>query len=505
MAKLTDYINKRLLFFVIISSIPAIIYGWEVGMVNIILSMRSSFGEKFGLYKFVPRKGYIETDDKPIREMFITPSFTVGGIVGSFFVLYLLDSIGRCKTLILAAFIYLIGVATQVSCTEIIQLCIGRFVAGIASALSLCVSPIYIAENAPKEIRGTLGIVNSLGIQIGMLFASLWNTLCLKLITNNTAQWRTALCGLILPVVLFVIFVWFLKETPRYLVMKNKDEQAHKNLAYVRNKDINDPAVANEFNEMSTKIKVELSDGMCSWKELFSTKSIIYRVIIVAVLQLLHMLVGINAIGYYSTQVYEKYLDISLQKYGAWLATLQNFISFICTFPAMKYIEKFGRKALLKWGSFGLGLCMVAIYGLCHLCDATGHKVFGWLCVIVIYIYVIIYSWSWSSTVFVFVAELFPIRMRAKANTIAGIFQYLGSAVVGAFTTNLMKHLSFYTFLIFAGFCLIAFVFTQLCVRETKGISLEDMDKLYGDNSIKEKEEFKQEINECFQENATKA
>jgi len=506
MAKLTDYINRRLLFFVLIASIPPIIYGWEVGMVNIILSMRSSFGEKFGLYKLVPRKGFIETDDKPIREMFITPSFTVGGIFGSFFVLYLLDTIGRCKSLILDVFIYVIGIALQVTSSEIVQLCIGRFIAGIASAISLCICPIYIAENAPKEIRGTLGIVNSLGIQLGMLCASIWNTLCLKLITENmTAQWRTALCGLIIPIVLYVVFVWFLRETPRFLIMKNKEEQAYKNLAYVRNMDPNEPAVAKEFNEMCTKIKIELAGGMCTWKEMFTTKTILYRIIIVSVLQLLHMLVGINAIGYYSTQVYDKYLNIPPQKYGAWLATLQTLISFICTFPAMKYIEKFGRKALLKWGSCGLGLCMVAVYAFCHLCDATGHKVFGWLCVAVIYAYVIIYSWSWSSTVFVFVAELFPIRMRTKANTIGSIFQYIGSALVGATTTSLMKYLSFYTFLIFAGFCVISFVFTELCVRETRGIALEDMDKLYGDNSVKERANFKNEIDECFQENAVKA
>jgi len=286
--------------------------------------------------------------------------------------------------------------------------------------------------------------------------------------------------------------------------MKNKDEEAIKNLAYVRQKDVNDVSVANEFNEMSTKLKIELSEGICSWKELFATKSIIYRVIIIAVLQLLHMLVGVNAIGYYSTQVYSNYLGISLQKYGAWLATLSNVISFVCTFPAMKYIEKIGRRPLLKWGAFGLGCCMVAIYALCHLCDATHKKIYGWICVLVIYLFGIIYSWSWSSAVFVFVAELFPIRMRAKANTIGGVFQYIGSMIVGATTTTLMKYLSFYTFLIYAGFCLIAFVFTHVCVRETKGIPLEDMDRLYGDSTVKDRENFKREINNCFEESATK-
>jgi len=467
--------------------------------------MRASFGAQFGLYKFKPRAGYIESDDKNLREMIITPSFTLGGLFGSLAVLYLMDTIGRVKSLWVGAFVYFAGALVQVLSHEIVQLCIGRFIAGIASGITLCICPIYIAEIAPKEIRGTLGIVNSLGLQSGMFFASLWNTLCLKLITKDmTAQWKTALAGLLLPATIFLIFVWFLRETPRYLLMKKRDEQAMKNLAYVRQKDVNDVAVASEFNEMSTKLKIELSEGMCTWKEVFGTKSIVYRVIIISLLQLLHMLVGVNAIGYYSTQVYSNYLGISLQKYGAWLATLSNVISFVFTFPVMKYIERIGRRPLLKWGAFGLGLCMVAVYALCHLCDATHKKVFGWICVIVIYLFGIIYSWSWSSTVFVFIAELFPIRMRAKANTIGGVFQYIGSMIVGATTTTLMKYLSFYTFLIYAVFSFIAFVFTHFCVRETKGIPLEDMDRLYGDNSVKNREDFKREVNDCFEENATK-
>ncbi|OUM63888.1 hypothetical protein PIROE2DRAFT_20612 [Piromyces sp. E2] len=495
MVRKVDFITKRLLFFVSIASVASIIYGWEVG----------SFGAKFGLYDFVPRKGYVESNDKNLREAIISPSFTFGGIAGSLIVLYLMDSIGRVNSMRLGSFVYFAGGLIQLFSNAIVQLCIGRFISGIASGITLCVCSLFIAEFAPKEVRGTLGIVNSLGLQGGMFLASLCNTLCVKLITKDmNAQWRVAVGAQMIPATLYLIFVWFLKETPRFLLMKNRDEEAIKNLAYVRQKETTDVSVANEFNEMSTKLKVELSEGMCSWKELFATKSIVYRVVIVSVLQLLHMLVGINALGYYSTQIYSNYLNISLPKYGAWLATLNNAISFICTVPAMRYIENFGRRPILKWGAFGLGCCMVAIYALCHICDKTHSMVAGWLCVIVIYLFGIIYSWSWSSAVFVFMSELFPIRMRAKANTIGGIFQYIGSIIVGATTTTLMKYLKFYTFLIYAGFCVIAFVFTHFCVRETKGIPLEDMDRLYGDNSVNEKADFKKEINDCFEENATK-
>jgi len=502
MVRKIDYITKRLLFFVIIASVASLIYGWEVGMLNILFTMRASFGKVFGLYEFNPQqKTFVETEYKPLREMIITPTFIFGGIVGAIIVVYLMDTIGRIRCLRIGSVIYFIGGLVQVCCNSIAVLCIGRFISGIASGITLCICPLFISEISPKQIRGTLGIVSSLSLQGGMFLASFCNTLCLKFITKNmNLQWRLAVGCQMIPSLFFLIFVWFLRETPRYLLLKKNDDKALDNLAYIRQKPTTDPEVATEFNEMNGKLKVELAEGMATWKEIFTSKTIVYRVVIVSVLQLLHMLVGINAIGYYSTQIYSKYLNISPQQYGAWLATLNNVISFICTVPAMRYIEKFGRKPLLKWGAFGLGCCMVAICILCHLCEVTHKQIFGWICVIVIYAFGIIYSWSWSSAVFVFQSELFPLRMRAKANTIGGIFQYIGSMIVGATTTMLMKFLSYYTFLIYAGFCLIAFIFTSICVRETKGIALEDMDRLYG-GDIEAKGEFKKDINNCFETN----
>ncbi|OUM63890.1 hypothetical protein PIROE2DRAFT_67364 [Piromyces sp. E2] len=152
----------------------------------------------------------------------------------------------------------------------------------------------------------------------------------------------------------------------------------------------------------------------------------------------------------------------------------------------MKYIENFGRKPILKWGAFLLGICMVAIYALCHICDSTKtsniglSKATGWACVMVMYAFSVIYGWSWSSVVFVWQAEVFPIRMRAKANSIGTFFQYVGALIIGSTTTTLMKYLEFYTFLIFAGFCFISFFFAHVCIRETKGLSLEEMEHLYG-------------------------
>jgi len=449
--------------------------------------MRASFGAKFGLYEFVPKQGFVETDSKPFREMVITPSFTVGGMVGSIFVLYIMDRIGRAGSLRVSAIIYMIGCLVQVFCGSVFTLCLGRFIAGIAAGTALVICPLYLAEISPKQIRGTLGIVNPLGLQVGMFLASLFDTLCLKLITKNmTAQWRTAMAGLLIPSVLFLLLVWFLPETPRFLLLKNNEEKSLKNLAAIREKGDCHPAVVEEFNEMNTRLKAELAEGLCTWKELFATKSILYRVIIVSVLQLLHMLVGVNAIGYYSTQIYSRYLGISLAQYGAWLACLQNLISFICTLPAMRYIENFGRKPILKWGAFLLGLCMVAIYALCHISDATKtsniglSKTTGWICVIVMYAFSVIYGWSWSSVVFVWQAEVFPIRMRAKANCIGSFFQFIGALIVGSTTTALMRVMEFYTFLIYAAFCFISFFFAQVCIRETKGLSLEEMEHLYG-------------------------
>jgi len=288
--------------------------------------------------------------------------------------------------------------------------------------------------------------------------------------------------------------------------MKKKSDKALKVLAKVRDKGDCHPAVVEEFENMNTKIRAELSRGMCSWGELFGTKRIVNLVIIASILQILHMLVGISAIGYFSTQIYSNYLNIPLQKYGCWLNCISGLISFICTIPAIRFIENIGRRTILKAGALGLGTCMALVTIFCAITDKTGSRVTGWLCVASIYLFTIIYSWSWSAVTFVWQAEVFPIRMRAKANVIGSAAQYIGSIIVGASTTTLMKYLKYYTFLIYAAVGVIAFIFTHLCVRETKGIDLEDMHKLYGlENDIPYEKDIKRNINEKNDTNITKA
>ncbi|KAG4102465.1 general substrate transporter [Neocallimastix lanati (nom. inval.)] len=476
------YMNKRLLFYTVINSVGAFIFGWETTMLNILFSMRASFGAKFGLYTFDPKRHFwAESEDKHLREMIITPSFTFGGIFGVILNLYLMDSIGRTKSLRIGSIIYFIGSCLQVFGNSIVTFIIGRAISGAASGIALSLCNIYLAEISPKQIRGTTGIACALGLKGGMFISALFETLCLKLITKNmTAQWRVAVGGLLVPSTLFLIFVWFLPESPRYLLLKRKDEKALNNLAHIRQKETTDPSILAEFRGISMGVKKQLAHGIISWKALFNTKSVLYRLIVSIVLQLLHQFVGISVIGFYSTQIYSKYLGLSLQQYGAWLNTLSQFISFILAIPAIHFVEKVGRRLLFIWGAIILGICMFAIYGLCHIVDATGIKAFGWICVGFIYLFNIAYSWTWASVVYVWQAEVFPIRMRAKATTIGNIFHHIAGMLVSSTTTTIMKYISYYTFIIYGVFCLLGALFSYLCVKETKGIPLEEMDYLYG-------------------------
>ncbi|ORX78809.1 general substrate transporter [Anaeromyces robustus] len=481
MGVIRDHINKHLITYTFICCIGAAIFGWEVGMLNILYSMKASFGKRFGMYNYNPTtKQWDDAEDKNIREMFITPSFTVGSLIGTIIVYFIIDRIGRSKSLCVSSVIYFLGVIVQITFGTVVTLCLGRFVSGIGAGIATTISPLYIAEISPKEIRGTLGVLNSLGLQLGKLFACLYETLCLKLITNNpTAQWRTAISGLAIPTVIFLLIVWFLPETPRFLLMKNRDDEALDILSKLREKSRNDSSVANEFSDMSVKLKADMSRGVMTWKEALSDKSIVYRLFIIIVLQLLRMLVGVAAIAYFSTQIYSKYLNIPTKTYGAWLATLNALINLIFSLPVVKYIERFGRRRTLLWSSCILGISMVLTFVLCYAVDKTKNMVYGWLCVIVMYIYTITNCSGWDSSIPVWQAEVFPISMRAKANSVGWFFKYIGSILVTSTSTTLMKYLGYYTFWVYAAFCLIAFVFIFFTVRETRGLTLEETEKLY--------------------------
>lgn len=498
-------ITKRLVFYCIVATLGSVIYGWEVGMLNIIFSMKSTYGKKFGL---AVQKGdeWVSTPSKSTREGIITPMFTVGCVLGSILAMNLMDRIGRVKPLGLAAFIYGVGAIIQTFANVIAVFCIGRLISGIACGMAMVISPVYIAEITPKHRRGAMGLLFNFNLQAGAFFASLADTICLKLLKGKgDIQWRSAVACQLIPAVLFLILVWFEPETPRYLLMKDKDEGALESIAKVRERPTNDGEVVEEYSEMRGKVKSEIANGTVSWSKLFTNKFYLYRIILCCVLQFLHMLVGVNAINIYSSQIYSEYLHINAAKWGSWLVVINNLIVCIFTIPALRYVEKAGRRRILVVGAAVLACCMFLIFLLCLLLDKTKKNIFGILCVACTYLYSVAYGWSWGSTVFVWQSEIFPLRIRSKANAIAMMFQYAGSALVSGFTSTLMKHIRYYTFLIFMSMAIIAFIFSFLCIKETKGRSLEDLENLYGfDRKYNEKlrdEKVAAAVNRAFDVN----
>jgi len=470
-------VTKRLIIYCFIATLGSVIYGWEIGMLNIIYSMKSTYGKRFGLYE-LENGEWKETKSKSTREGIITPTFTFGCVFGSIIAMCLMDRIGRIKPLALASVIYTIGSLIQTFANVIGVFIAGRFIAGVACGMAMVISPVYIAEITPKNRRGAMGLLFNFNLQAGFLFSSFADTLCLKFIKGEP-QWRTAVACQLIPAVLFMIFIWFAPETPRYLIMKDQDEKALSKLALVREKPKDDKEIVEEYSDMRDKLKIEMANGVVPWSKLFSNKFYLYRIIICCALQFLHMLVGANALNYYSSQIYSNYLKIDTAKWGSWLVVLNNLLIVVLSIPALKYIEKAGRKKILVVGAFVLGLCMFLIFLFCLILDKTKKNIFGILCVLCTYTYSVAYGWSWGSTAYVWQSEIFPLRIRSKANTIAMMFQYAGSALVTGLTSTLMKHFKYYTFLIFMAMAIIAFVFAILCIKETKGHSLEDLENLY--------------------------
>jgi len=493
MGEVRKHLNKNLIIYTAICAIGTLLFGWEVGMLNILYSMKSSFGAKFGMYE---KKGdkWVPTDIKTKIEMFVTPSFTVGSVLGALLVNFIVDRMGRSKSLHLTSVIYFIGVVIQITFAKVYTLCLGRFISGIAAGIATTISPLYMSEIAPKQVRGTLGVIIALGLQFGKLFACLYETLCLKLITGNpTLQWRIAISGLAFPSIIFLLVVWFLPETPRYLLMKNRDDEALDTLARIREKSKDEPEVADEFKQMSIRLKADMTRGVMSWSEILADKSLVYRVIIVIILELLRMLVGVAAISYFSTQIYENYLKIPTKTYGAWLATFNAAINIIFAIPVAKYIEKFGRRKTLLCSSSLLFLSMALTFTFCLIVDKTGNKICAVLCVLAMYLYTITNTAGWDAIIPVWQSEIFPISARAKANAAGWFFKYIGSILVTSTTSTFLKYLKYYTFWIYGSFCFISFVFIYFNIRETKGLTLEETEMLYRDKEDYEKK-YKEDL-----------
>ena len=403
----------------------------------------------------------------PTMKGWIASCALIGCIIGAMFAGSLSDRIGRKKVLVLSGIMFAvssIGIAIPLSLTWFV---IFRLIGGIGIGVASILAPMYIAEIAPAEIRGRLVSVNQLGIVSGILLIYFVNAAIAGWhdeAWNVSTGWRWMFGSGAIPSVVFLAMLFFVPESPRWLASKERWTEADKILSKVNGKE----KARRELAEIKETLDIEKG----TFSEIFKP-GLRKALLIGVVLCIFSQVTGINAIMYYAPEIFKSTGDATS---SALLQTvLVGIINVLFTLVAIKYVDKWGRRFLLLLGIAGMAFCLT-ITGAAFYFDLEK----GYLVLIAILAYIACFAVSLGPLAFVVISEIFSNRNRGKAMSVAIFFLWTSVFVVSQSFPMLLDSIgSAFTFWIYMTMAIFAFIFVYRLVPETKGKSLEEIEKYF--------------------------
>jgi SP family galactose:H+ symporter-like MFS transporter len=393
-----------------------------------------------------------------------------GGIFGALLSGIFARFLGRKRSLVLAGFIFTAASAFSALLPPLPVLSACRFALGFAVGIASFVVPLYLSETAPAAIRGSMGTLFQLMITIGIFLIALSNVFIARTFTNPS----TSLPLMFLTVTLFASLMFagsfILPESPRWLMLKGRKDQA---IAVLRRTLNSQKEIDSEIGEIEETLHGPRGAGIG-----IIARGYFFKVLLVGVLlQMFQQLVGINMMIYYSPTIFG-YAGMK----GLLAMMTVPTVNMLFTFPAIHWVEKWGRKKLLYVGAVAMLITMVAS-GLAFqaIGNVSDPSLIGGTPKMVLLIATILYIFgfavSWGPVVWLVCSEVFPLEGREVGMTITTMVNWTFAGLVMA---NALSFMSAYgnasIFYVFAGFCLLAILFVALFVPETKGITLEKLE-----------------------------
>ncbi|MBO9617418.1 MAG: sugar porter family MFS transporter [Niabella sp.] len=393
------------------------------------------------------------------QEGLTTATLALGCIVGCMIAGYFSDRFGRKKGLLLAAAVFLVSSLAMAVSNSSTHFIIARFFAGIGVGMASVLSPMYIAEVAPSHMRGRMVAINQMTIVTGIFITNLVNY---SLRDHGVDAWRWMVGLGAAPSFLFLAGVLWLPESPRWLMKNKKSDRATAVLTK-----IGGPAYA---AVTIASIQTTAPEDRKFSRAALRDKSVLPAVIVGIGLAVFQQLCGINVVFNYTANIFES-IGFSQDDQLKQMVFI-GLINLICTLVAMWQVDKLGRKPLMLFGAAGLTLLYIISAVLLQKHSPSA----SWSLLAAIGVY----AMTLAPVTWVLISEIFPNKVRGMATAVAIIALWLSYALLTFSFPVLAKHLGTYTpFYMYAGICVLGFLFVKNKVIETKGKSLEEMDDIF--------------------------
>jgi sugar porter (SP) family MFS transporter len=425
-----------------VAALGGLLFGYDTGVIS-------------GALLFIQKDLHASTFDQSA----VVGSLLLGAVMGAIAAGYLAGAIGRRRVSITAGIVFAGAAIGSAVAPDVWTLIGTRFVLGLAVGTASFVAPMYIGELVPPKIRGGLVSFNQLMVTIGILVAYIVD-FSLKGLGNN---WRWMLAIGAIPGVALAVGMFFMPESPRWLVERDREDDARKVLCHARRKD----QVDDELDEIKDVAKEE-----GSWRDLWSGNARPMLVVGLG-LAIFQQIVGINTVIYYAPTIF-KYAGVSTSA-SIGQTVFVGVTNVVFTVIAVMLLDKLGRRVFLLIGTAGLTVALVGL-GLFFQVSSIRHNA-GWLALASLILYVASFAIGLGPIFWLMISEIFPLNIRSAAMASCTVanwgFNFLVSFTFLQLVSTAGKGGAFFTY---AALGIAAIVFFAWKVPETKGRSLEEIE-----------------------------
>lgn len=386
-----------------------------------------------------------------------------GAAVGAVSSAWLSLHLGRKISLLLAAILFVIGALFSALAPGVGMLLFGRLILGLAIGVASFTAPLYLSEIAPERSRGSIISLYQLMITIGILGAFITDTAF-----SYSGAWRWMLGVPVIPALILLIAVFFLPRSPRWLAMRSRFGEARQVLGRLRE-------TPEEADVELQNIRESLAVPQEGWS-LFKENSNFRRAVgLGMLLQVMQQLTGINVIMYYAPKIFEL-AGYASTEHQMWGTVTVGLVNVLATFIAIGLVDRWGRRPILQLGFFIMAVGMGVLALLLHLDIASaGARLFA---VFMLLVFIVGFAMSAGPIVWVLCSEIQPLKGRDFGIMCSTATNWLSNTCIGAVFLPLVEWLGGPgTFFLFAAFNAVFILVTTVMVPETKGVSLEHIEK----------------------------
>ncbi|KAI5203545.1 hypothetical protein AUEXF2481DRAFT_36002 [Aureobasidium subglaciale EXF-2481] len=455
----------------VIAGLDFLLFGYDQGVMGGLLTLKSFVNTFPEIDVENPPMGISRAYTSTVQGISIA-CYNLGCFVGALATIWIGDWLGRRKTIFLGSAIMVIGATLQTSAFSLGHLIAGRIITGLGNGMNTSTVPSWQSECSKSHRRGQMVMIEGALITGGVML-SYWIDFGFSFLEPSTISWRFPIALQILFALIILVFVMGLPESPRWLVMKGKEDEAMNVLCALNDRTPDDTYIIAEFTAIKDSAMVMQQGG---FRDLFTMDEDrnFHRVVLAYVNQMFQQISGINLITYYAANIYETSIGLS-PFLSRILAAANGTEYFAASWIAVFTIEKFGRRQLMLFGAAGQAASMAILAGT----TSRTSSGLGITAAVFLFVFNTFFAIGWLGMTWLYPAEIVPLRIRAPANALATSANWIFNFMVVMITPVAFQTIGYQTYIIFA----VINAFIVPCVYffypETRLRSLEEMDEIF--------------------------